>query len=197
LGSESAGIIYASPVHKETLAIGDFGLTIYRGDDLSVQAHLKSCLGLMESAAELAELGMEFRELHNLAQSLFKTASLHNQRTATWTDKTGTNLGHTIPWTNTGPSPEELVSLNSSDFNVLKDAISNSRIYVNGSEKFQIPENIAFTIEARLESLAEPAMPNTFFHLIIAFRDGKRSIHADFSEVFASLGMDRYLVTKY
>jgi hypothetical protein len=197
LEAGSAGIIYASPVHKASGTIGDLGLTIYRGEDQTIRSHLVNCLNVMERAADLAQVGMEFRELHRLTQRLFKDAELHNARTITWTDKVGTNLGHTIPWSFEMPNPSERQIIDAGNLTSLKDVISKKRINVNNVEQFKIPENIAFTLEARLESSTDPKMPNTFYHLIIAFQNSKKSIHSNFNQIFTAARMDAYIKSKF
>jgi len=193
----SAGLVYASPIHRLSGAIGDFGMTIYRGNNAAVQAHLSRCLNVLERACEYAEVGMEFRELHELAQHLFEEAGLHNARTVTWTDKVGTNLGHTIPWSYEAPSQTEMQLISSGTLSDLRSLISNKRINVNRIERFRIPENIAFTLEARLESASDPTMPNTFYQLIATFQNGVRRVCANFNEIFAALGMESYIRSKF
>jgi hypothetical protein len=80
LEGASAGFIYASPIHRSSGAIGDFGMTIYRGQNTAIQSHLSSCLAVLEQAADFAEVGMEFRELYDLAQRSFADLELHKYR---------------------------------------------------------------------------------------------------------------------
>ncbi len=194
---DSAGILYASPIHKLSGTIGDFGITIYRGNNSKVQSHLVNCLKTLEQAADFAQVDMEFRELHDLAQQLFKENDLHNARTITWTDTVGTNLGHTIPWSYEEPTVEEQNIINGQCLDDLRKLISNKRVNVNSIEQFKIPLNIAFTLEARLESSLDPAMPNTFFHLIITFKNGDKKILTNFNEVFSALNMHGYINSSF
>ncbi len=193
----SAGIIYASPIHKVSGTIGDFGITIYKGNDRNIQLHLAGCLRALEQSADLAKVGMEFRELHDFTQRLFKENGLHNHRTVTWTDTVGTNLGHTVPWSYEEPTAEEQRIIAGQSLNDLRNLISNKRINVNRNERFKIPANIAFTLEARLERLEDPAMPNTFFHLIITFKNGRKKIVSNFNGVFSVVGMNNYVVSQF
>lgn len=197
LEAGSAGILYASPIHKASGIIGDFGISVYRGKNRSVQAHFSKCLNVLEDAAELAQVGMEFRELHDLSQRLFKENELHNSRTITWTDKVGTNLGHTIPWSYELPSPEELSIIDGERLSDLRNLISRKRVNVNRLERFKIPGSIAFTLEARLESAVDPTMPNVFYHLIITFQNGNKATLSNFNEVFIALGMDSYIRSRF
>lgn len=194
---DSAGILYASPIHKLSGTIGDFGITIYKGNNPNVQSHLVNCLKTLEQAADLAQVDMQFRELHDLTQQLFKGNDLHNARTVAWTDTVGTNLGHTIPWSYEEPTAEEQRIINGSSLDDLRKLISNKRVNVNRIERFKIPLNIAFTLEARLESSVDPTLPNIFFHLIITFKNGDKKILVNFNEVFSVLGMNSYVNSRF
>jgi hypothetical protein len=197
LGNDCVGIIYASPIDRASGIIGDFGMTIYRGDDPTVHAHLTNCLSTLEGAAELAQVGMEMRELHQMAQDLFSKHDLTNARTVTWADKTGTNLGHTIPWSYEPPTAEEALIICSGSQAEVNELISGKRVYVNRAEQFKIPETIAFTLEARLESITEVTLPNIFYHLIITFKHSVKSVHTNFNSVFANTGMDTYIKSRF
>src|SRR5262249_7803608 len=106
-GENSVAIIYASPVHKASGIIGDFGTTIYKGKDKRILDHLNNCLNTLKKSTDQIETGMEFREIHDLTQKIIAQNNLTNARTITWTDTVGTNLGHTIPWTYENPTAEE------------------------------------------------------------------------------------------
>lgn len=192
----SAAMIYASPVDRAMGVISDWSTTIYLGDDSVVKMHFKNCLEAMEEALGRIEIGMKFREIHHIAQMIFKKCNLTNARTVTLTDRTGTNLGHTIPWSYEDPTSEEVRAIQGNDFDLLKNTISRKRINVNFKETFKVPETIAFTFEARLEDLENQKLPNVFFHYIVTFVDGRKEILANFNEVFKAVGMD-YLGSKY
>lgn len=196
LKKESVGIIYASPVDRLTGIIGDWGGTIYRGSDLSVRAHFQNCLATMEQVLERIASGIQFREIHDITQSIFEKRHLTNRRTVTWTDESGTNLGHTIPWSYIDPTENETVLIQGDNFDSLKDLISHKRIYVNRQETFVIPETIAFTLEARLEDLENQNLPNVFLHYIVTFKSGVKEVLANFNTVFEAAGMD-YIKSKY
>jgi hypothetical protein len=189
LDKNGTGIIYASPVDLETGIIGDFGITICLSNDQRIINHMHNCLHLLETAAEQAEIGMQFRELHELTQKLFAQNGLTNARTVTWTDKTGTNLGHTIPWSDEEATDLERQIIDSRDIKKLRQLISEKRINVNRIEPFRIKDNMAFTLEARLESKEYPLLPNVYYHLIVTCKDGKKTVLANFNKVFDFFGM--------
>lgn len=162
LTKESVGILYLSPIHKESGIIGDFGGTFYYGEDKKVLQHLKKSLSLLEEVADFINSGMEFREIHEFAQQLFQKNKVNNHRTIVYNDPAGTNLGHTVPWTYENPTAEEEVIINEGNIETLKNLISKKRIYVNAIEKFKVPPTIAFTLEARLEDSQNLNLPNAF-----------------------------------
>jgi len=188
---ETVGFVYASPVHKATGMIGDFGFTFYQGQDEAVQKHMVNCLEALEVAAGYAAVGMAFRDLHAATQDEFEKRQLHNDRMITFNDPLGgTNLGHTVPWTYETPTQEEQAIIDKADLNVLKDVIAHKRLYINHGETFTIPENIIFTLEARLESKSEPKLPSIYYHIMVVFKDGAKTLVCNFNPVFESLGMD-------
>lgn len=189
-------MLYASPVDRVSGIIGDWGMTIYLGDDPAVCAHFRNCLEAMEEGLEHIKPRMQFREIHDTAQTIFKKRHLTNARTLTLTDRTGTNLGHTIPWTYEDPTNDELNIIWGNDFDALKNTISHKRINVNRQETFIISETIAFTFEARLEDSENLHLPNVFFHYIVMFREDHKIILANFNNVFEAVGID-YLKSKY
>ena len=180
LGENSVGMVYASPVDNKSGIIGDIGLSFYTGQDQKIKQHLIRSLEVIKKAAEFADVKMEFRELHNHAQKLFAKASLNNDRTVTYADSVGTNLGHAIPWTHKDPTESEQAIISGSSFEKLKNLISSKRVNVNSRENFKIPENIVFTFEARLEDSNDLQMPSVFYHLLVAFKEGEREIISGF-----------------
>ena len=194
---DSVGFVYLSPVHRAAGIIGDFAVTIYNGSDRKIQNHIARCLALVEKVVAYAEVGMEFREIHDVAQKLLSEEKLSNARTLTYTDTVGTNIGHTIPWTYENPTLEEEEIIKNGDFETLKNLISKKRVNLNKEESFKIPNTIAFTVELRIEDPVDPAVPNIYFHLIVSFKNGVKNVVANFSEVFGEMGMDSYLISRH
>ncbi len=190
----SLGYVYASPVNRLSGIIGDFGLTIYKGADQKIINHIKVCLDITEKTAEYARAGMELREVYNYCQKLMAEKGLNNKRMLAYNDKTKTNIGHTVPWSHKRPLDEEFKIIEDSNFEKLKDLISSKRITLNARETFKIPPTIAFTIEPRMENDESPLVS---FHMIVAFKDGKKEILANFKPVFQALNMDKLIVSKY
>ena len=183
---ESVGLVYMSPVDKRTSMIGDIGLAVYKGEENQIIDHIKTCRDMVIAAAELAEIGMEFRELFHSAISLFKK---RGGKVIGWMttnhDPLKLNLGHTAP------GSYQVLQFGDA-FEQVRETIRTKRLYINELETFKIPETCAFTVEARLtdESLR---LPNAFFHVIVTFSQGKKGILTDFDGIFKAVGMDYML----
>lgn len=180
---ETAGMIFFSPVDRKTNMIGDIGFTIYRGNDEKIKEHIKKSYTTILEIAKHVEIGMTFSDLCSFASNLIKGRFTISRWITKHSDPRGMNLGHTIPGsyenTNFGESFEET-----------KDTITKKRIYIKEGVNFKIPETCAFTVESRLEDLNDPTMPSVYFHLIVCFDNGKKTILENFSQIFKTVGMD-------
>jgi hypothetical protein len=177
MDNESVGILYASPIATSGI-IGDWGGTYYRGTNEKIRQHLKVCLETVEQLADFAQVGMKFSDISHHADTLLKERGLTTDRTLILSrpDATGTNCGHTIPWTDIPPTPEQAAIIKSRDQRAVNTLISDQRLFIDASQQAVIPESIAYTTELRLESLSDPLLPNTFFHLITCFDRGKKRL---------------------
>ncbi|MEK7601365.1 MAG: M24 family metallopeptidase [Patescibacteria group bacterium] len=185
--SESVGMIYFSPVDKATGMFGDIGFSVYRGKSNETKQHLEDCLKIVNAVAECAEVGMRFCDLYTEAQAMFRNkAHKHIAWMTTTHDLLKINLGHTVPGSYSDDTPL------GATFEETKESIRTRRIYINEAEQFVIPETCAFTVEARLVDAAE-TQPNVFFHVIVVFSDGKKTILTNFDDIFKALGMDYML----
>jgi hypothetical protein len=197
LEDETVGMAYVSPVHKASGIIADIGLNYYTGSNKDIQQHLKKCLTTVESIAEQAETGMKFKELHAKATKVLEDSGLHNGWMQTFNDPLrGPNFGHTFPWTNVAPSAEEQNIINSSDVDKITSLISSKRKYVNSIEDFVIPDNIAFSIEARLGDHSRPKLPGGYYYALVTFQQGQKKIVTNYNVIFDSLGI-KYMRSKY
>ncbi|HEU0085828.1 MAG TPA: hypothetical protein VFQ59_02615 [Candidatus Paceibacterota bacterium] len=174
---ESVGMIYLSPVNKSTNMIGDFGFTLYKGEDEATKDHIRVCYETILDIAKHAEVGMDFEELCNYAKDTFE----QKNKTKNWIklfhhplSENSINIGHTVP----GSFEKDLDFGN--NFEEIRENIRTKRIYINSGERFVIPETCAFTIEARLADRENENLPNTFFHFIVTFENGKKEILNNF-----------------
>jgi len=184
---KSVGIIYFSSVDQSTNMIGDIGFTLYKGEDDEIKRHIEVCYKAILSVAKHAEVGMSFSELCEFGKELFKDKF----KITKWIslssgilEKGSMNLGHTIP----GVFEADFNFGN--NFEEIRETIRTKRIFINSNEEFKIPETCAFTLEARLADEKKEYLPNTFFHFIVCFDEGKKIILENFDEIFRTVGMD-------
>lgn len=192
----SVGLIHVSPVDRFSGMIGDFGLTFYQGDNEAIQEHLKESLRAIEAIAGFADAGVTYAEVFENARSVLSARRLTPDRMTTDHDPSGLNFGHTLPWTARNPSTLEQYAMDVGDFEPLKEDIRRRRSYIAANETSRIPKTGAFTVEARLESLEDKDLPLAYFHLLVAFKNGEKQIHANLNPVFEALTMD-YIRSKY
>jgi hypothetical protein len=183
--NETVGILYISPVDRKTGMFGDIGFTIYNGNDKEIMEHIRKCYSIILSIAQRTRVGMKFSDLYKLADNIFKSDLKVIGWMTTINDPTlGVNLGHTIP----GSFDNNLIFGNI--FDEVRNTITKNRIYINGTENFTIPATCAFTVEARLADSNKIELPNVFFHFIVCFDKGKKTILENFAEIFKAVGMD-------
>ena len=187
--------VYASPVDRETGMIGDFGMTLYFGDNPDVVNHLKLCLQLDRELYNHIKIGMPFKEIYNYAQRLWHDYGFVNEIVST-SDPTGTNLGHTIPASYEDWTPHELNLLQQGNANYesLKNMISKKRKFINSIETLPVQAGMAFTNEARPTVKDHPDIPMVSFHTIIMVKpDGSMEFITQFEDIFKLVGMNYML----
>ena len=94
------------------------------------------------------------------------------------------NLGHSLP----GSFEKNFIFGNG--YEQTKETIRTKRVPVIETEHFKIPGTCAFTIESRLEDLNDPDIPSAYFHFIVCFNNGKKTILGNYKQVFKTVGMD-------
>lgn len=184
LEKETVGLIYFSPIDRSTGMIGDIGFTIYRGVDEKIKKHLKNTYKVIRSIAEYTKVGMEFSEICSFALNLYKNKFKTTKWVTISSPNFTINLGHSIP----GSFEENFTFGNT--YEEIKDSIRTKRVDVNNEEHFKIPETCAFTIESRLEDLNNPAMPSAYFHFIVCFNKGEKTILENYDKIFSAIGME-------
>ena len=183
--TESVGMVYLSPVDRETKILGDIGFTIYGGNDEKVKEHIKKCYGLIVSIAKHAQVGMKFSDLYQYGEGLLQDSiKIIGWMVTTSSNPSGYNFGHTVP----GSFGNDINFPNS--FEEIKDVIRNERTYINEIENFIIPETCAFTVEIRLGNPDDENLPSVFFHFMVCFEKGKKTIMEGFEEIFNKVGME-------
>ena len=189
LEKETVGTVYVSPVHSNG-AIGDLGFSFYRGIDKNTRDHLKNCLEAIEDVADHASVGLQFRELYQFAQKRFAERNITHKWITTNLNISGNSIGHTVPWSYELPTADEYKIIKAGQMDELKDVISHKRLYLDADETFVIPGTVAFTVESQLGSRLDSNLPNTFFHTIVTFNNGKKQVLANFNSIFDKLKID-------
>ena len=186
---ESVGLIYFSPIARNTGMIGDLGFTVYRGNDEKTKQHLKNVYTVILQIAEHTKVGMKFSEISSFALNLYKNKFKPTKWVTISSPNFAINLGHSIP----GSFEDNFTFGN--DYEEIKETIRTKRVHINDAEHFKIPETCAFTIESRLEDINDPNMPSGYFHFIVCFNKGQKTILENYSQIFSKVDMD-YMNTK-
>jgi hypothetical protein len=179
---ESIGMIFFSPVNRKTNMIGDIGFTLYTGNNKEIKKHIKKSYETIFQIAKNAQVSMTFSELCSFADNLLKDHFKIVKWVTRNSDPKGMNFGHTIP------GSYEKINFGKS-FEEVKNTITKGRIYIKETENFKIPETCAFTVESRLKDINKPHLPSVYFHFIVCFNKGKKTILENFSEIFKTVGM--------
>lgn len=186
---ESVGMIYISPVNRETGMLGDIGLTVYKGENEKIKQHVKAVHDAVFEVAQRTEVGMKFSEVCLLARKLFRDKFKMTRWVAISSDPNQTmNLGHTVPGTF-----DDNFSLKNR-FEEIRESIRTKRIHLVDTENFEIPKTCAFTVESRLEDANNPELPSVYFQFIVCFKEGQKLILENFRDIFQVLKMD-YMAT--
>lgn len=183
--------VYASPVHRRTCMIGDFGVTLYFGTNPAIKDHLRHCLDINRKIFEFVQVGMQFQEVYNYARKVFEREHVTNQVTSQ-TDSSGVNIGHTVPVSYEDWTTEEWYLLQGAEtgWEQIKDRISVKRAFINSSETEIFRPGMAFTLEPRLTVVGNLTIPMSSFHTIILFRsDGSKELLTNFDNVFQLVNM--------
>jgi hypothetical protein len=182
---DTVGIVYLSPVDVKTGMLGDIAFTIYNGNEEEIKNHIRKCYKAILKVAKHAEVGMKFSDLYKYAINSFADEfKIIGEMTTNSDPNKGDNLGHTIP----GSFEQDLILGNS--FEEVRDTLRTKRIYINEVENFEIRETCAFTLEARLEDSNKPELPKIYFHFIVCFDKGEKTILENFENIFKAVNMD-------
>lgn len=187
--------VYASPVHRETGIIGDFGLTLYFGKKTKICDHIRKSYRLIHKIFKHIRVGMPFAEIAQYADAEMNKQQTYSQLLSS-TDKVGTNIGHTIPAVFEGWTKEEKKLWQSlrNDWDRIKNMISKKRIFINTQENLIVKPGMAFTLEPRPEALRNPDIPMVYYHSVVVIHDnGEKELIANFDDLFAISGMNYWI----
>lgn len=189
LKSATLGYLFASPFGMigGIPIIGDWGMTFYTGKSEKIRDHFKKCYKTLYEIIGKIETGMTFSKLYSLAIQIIEKNKLKNHIEG-YTDRMGTDLGHTVPFIDRNPNEKEFMKISSGDSEKINSVISHARIFSNEIEKYIISENCAFTFEPRFITPGND-LPMFSLHTIIQFIEGKKIILENFSGIFNLLNM--------
>lgn len=191
---EAEGLLYAyaSPVHKKTGIIGDFGITLYFGTNKELQELLKTALELDRSIQKEIKPGQKLSEIYELAEQTIKKAALDSKITSI-TDPASLNIGHTVPasyesWTDQQKgymATEKMASV-----------ISQARRFISPVEILEVQQGMALTIEPRPKAINQTDLPMVSYHTIcLIHTDGRTELLENFDDLFRLARMD-YMLTQ-
>lgn len=184
--------IYASPIAKETGLIGDFGMTLYFGKNEKIKQHIRKAYRIVFQLFNQIEVGMQLSNITGRGKELLAKENLFSEL-ASPSDPTGTNIGHTIPFSYEGPTEEEQKTINGADkdWSHLKELIRAKRKFLNEIETFSVKPGMAFTLEPRPQSVSDPKPPMVWFHsLVLIDEKGKKQLLTNFAKIFSLIGME-------
>ncbi|GIH20699.1 hypothetical protein [Rugosimonospora africana] len=187
---ESLLFLYCSPVHRSSGMIGDFQMSLYGGSSSAVRRHIAATLDVTVKTVEYAAVGMEFAELYDYADRQMRCQSVRNDTNST-TDVSGQqNIGHTVPWFESGAPTDLLQALAERDHGKIAAGLSPARTFITGRQRARIGRDSSFTVEPQVTS--ESGILATF-HFIVTFCRGDKVVLAGFSNLFATFGMTEFL----
>ncbi|HWY79603.1 MAG TPA: AIR synthase related protein, partial [Candidatus Sulfotelmatobacter sp.] len=192
--NQKNGIVYfyASPVDKKTGIIGDFGLTLYFGNNPDIKNLLKKCLELNKELFTFLHVGMTLGSLSSKAEILMKKNGMSTDSEAT-TDVGEMVIGHTIPDAFEDWEEREKLLLKNKEINwhAIKKIISHKRVNVKKNESLIIKQENAVTIEPRPKIIDKPYLPTSLSYHTIALlkKDESKELLTNFDELFTLAGM--------
>jgi len=189
------GIIYAyaSPVDKKTGIIGDFGMTIYLGDNRTIRNHLKTCYEMNICVFGSVKTSQKFSEIYGFAERFMEQHRLNNNITSI-SDPAGTNIGHTVPGLSERWTEEEQKILESENMEDVRRIISAKRKFVSSIETFETINGMAVTVEPRPRVNDRPEVPMMSYHTItLIHEDGRTEYLTNFEKIFRLTKMDYML----
>jgi len=188
---DDGSLIYAyySPVDRESGLIGDMAITLYRGSNPAVRAHVMAALQITAEVVQYAEVGMPLAALYAYGTERIQKVGLIN-RTVSITDPHGVDIGHTIPWSYETKSKQEDDVLKGSDTNKIWKMISSKRRFLDSTNELTIGPNMAFTVEPKV---ASKSLPTVSFHVVVVFVNGEKRVISGYRSLFNHFGMMSHL----
>ncbi|HWY79578.1 MAG TPA: hypothetical protein VNW29_04420 [Candidatus Sulfotelmatobacter sp.] len=188
---------YASPVDKKTGMFGDFGVTLYFGNDSAVKSQLQQCLQIDREIFDFIEVGKSFAEVYTFSMKLLKSYGLANDITSN-ADPTTTNIGHTVSGLDEAWTLQELhiIQEGETNWDAVKTMIGKKRKFVNSVEQTRYMPGMGVTLEPRPTVIKNPEIPMVWLHNTILINpDGSKELLTSFEDAFRVISMDYMLTT--
>ena len=191
LDKEGSGYLFSSPYFflEDTPLIGDFGFSFYLGKDVRIKDHFRRCSEILKQLTDKIRRVISFKNLYIQYTELMKTGGYYNYIVST-TDKSNTNIGHTLPFLDMDPSEDKMRKITTGEEEKINSVISKSREFINADCGIVVSDNCGLTFEPRFISENEPKLPMFSIHTIILFEDGQKEVLVNLDGIFNFLGID-------
>jgi hypothetical protein len=180
---------YFSAVDKDTLLIGDFVGTFYRGQDPAIRNWISTAYKLTLEIASFIQPGQRASDIYNFAQNKFNSLGISNN---TYSQSRGlaSDIGHSIPGFCQDSSNRDRVSVDLTDKEVASQ-LANARWFISKENNSVLGSDFGLTIEPQLVA---PELPMASFHVIVMVVDEKKTVVTEFDSLFKYFGMSDLIV---
>jgi methionine aminopeptidase len=189
-----AGLLfaYASPVNKITGIAGDFGITLYAGNNSEIISFFQKVYAINQKIVEMMKPGAKVSDVCKKIYAIFDKMGLNNIA-ASVTDPAKVNIGHSVPGTLRPYLKKELGVIKSDNWETACKVISERRIFFNEKVNYVFQPGDCFTVEPRLISLQASNLPLILFHMIAKITQNKTKVFENFDSIFKAVRMDYML----
>ncbi|GBE29036.1 hypothetical protein BMS3Bbin04_00043 [bacterium BMS3Bbin04] len=179
---------YYSAVDRETLLIGDFVGTFYRGQDPAIRDWIKTAYKLTLKIAEYVQPGRRVSDIYNFAQDRFRSLDASNN-TYSQSGVSASDIGHSIPGIGQDSGNWDWVSADLTDKEVAS-RLADARWFISKENNRVLGSDFGLTIEPQL---IVPEFPMASFHVIVLVASGKKKIVTEFDSLFEYFGMSELM----
>jgi hypothetical protein len=161
------GLMYAycSPIHIPDGMPGDFGITLYFGNDSNVRSQFRAALAVTRQLISEITPGTMARTLFRRSEILFADVGMRNNVVSV-TDSVPVDLGHSLPRVQL---PE--LGNNRQLKESAKRAVEKGRLFISESTDWPLSDVMQFTIEPNLVSVNDLRLPQVSPHYAVSVRD--------------------------
>ena len=175
---------YFSAVDKETLLIGDFVGTFYKGRDPAIRNWINTAYKLTLEIAKFVQSGQQVSDIYNFAQDKISSLGVLNN-TYSQSGGLASDIGHSIPGISQDSANLDLISSDLTDKEVASK-IAGARSFISKENNSVLGSSFGLTIEPQLIA---SELPMASFHVIVLFANEKKTIVTEFDSLFEYFGM--------